>query len=440
VKTEKQRRPVSKEKRRVKGSGHIFLRGSKYYFMFVNAEGKSQMKCLGTGDRVKADAEAKAIIEKVKKYRESSEDELIIRRILVKKNASSIATINLADVWPEYDKAANRPQSSPGTHGNYKRIWERLQIWLKENHPGIVELKEITTIAASDYSSYLWSQGIAANTFNYHVKALMLITRILTASGGVEVNPWGREFITRKIQVQQKRKPFTKEMVNTILASFDKPECSISNKDEMKCLMYLGAWTGMRLFDCVNLKWSSVNLHENHIHCYPAKTVKIQRSVNIPVLAPLREQLVLAEAWRGESEYVLPKIQAAYTSDNSAFNKKMVKLFEDLGIVGKDTAVRGRDIRQFTYHSFRHFFSSQCVAAGMKIARLAELLGDSIATAGKYYISATGDDLKQMSEGLSTSPIAITGGMTDAEKLAEIKKILTGNTEVEKQILNIIKG
>jgi integrase len=436
---------VKTEKRRVKGSGHIFLRGNKkgkekYYFMFVNAEGKSQMKSLGTGDRVKADAAAKAIIEKVKKYRESSEDELIIRRILVKKNASSIATINMADVWAEYNKAANRPQSSPGTHGNYKRMWERLQIWLKENHPGIAELKEITAIAASDYSKFLWEHGISANTHSYHIKALMLITRVLTARGGVEVNPWGREFITRKTQVQQKRKPFTKEMVNSILTSFDQPECDIPNKHEMKCLMYLGAWSGMRLIDCTCLKWSSVDLTTNIIHTYLIKTLRLKTEVHIPILAPLREQLVLAEAWRGESDYVLPKVQADYTNASSAFNKSLVEIFEGLGITGKAAAVRGRDIRQFTFHSYRHFFASQCVAAGMKIARLAELLGDSIATAGKYYISATGDDLKQMTAGLSTSPIVLTGGMTDAEKLAEIKKILTGKSKIEKQILSILEA
>jgi integrase len=309
--------------------------------------------------------------------------------------------IKLDDVWQEYMKNPSRPDSSKGTLGNYERHWNNFMEWLKGSHTSKTLLPEIDENITREYSHYLWSvqkRKISAGTFNYHIKSLTLITRVLMYKSGLINNPW--QSITHKSEIKQQRKEFTNAQIQSIFDSFADQDLKIILKKEYEVLFHIAAFTGLRLIDAVNLKWDFINFNRNIISLIPQKTIKVQRHVNIPIHPNLKEKLVTAYEWKDETNKVLPKISARYAANATGVKKDCIKILEFCGLKDRGEG-RGHNRRLYGFHSFRHFFASTCADAGVPVATLAEILGDNISTLNKYYIHAQEESRQRMISALN---------------------------------------
>ncbi|MCK4981725.1 MAG: tyrosine-type recombinase/integrase [Victivallaceae bacterium] len=430
---------------RSKGAGTVFKRGKYYYlqYMINGAVKKLSLKCTG-----RREAEQKAL--ELLPALEAKTKEQIALHVAEARSLTKRSSLKLENVWKLYLKSPARPDSSEGTLGNYKRNWVLFTSWLMAIRPDINLFADISAEIAHDYADFLWTgkkKKIAATTFNYHIHSLTLITKVLKDKAGIDSNPWGT--ITHKTEFKQKRKEFTYSQTTEIFEAFDDDKLRLMNKQEMKILFYIGAFTGLRLNDAVNLKWAAINFTRNIISLIPVKTRRIQREVNIPIHPNLKNIFDEAKTWKDESDYVLPKIAARYAHNPDGVRKDSIKIIEFCGFKGRGKG-RGVNRRLYGFHSFRHFFASTCADAGVPVATLSEILGDNISTLNKYYIHAQEESRLKMISALDNNANSkiLPNGLsqtTAEEKLSEIQNILDNASERTdsqklKEIANILSS
>jgi len=387
--------------KRARGAGSFFIKKGVYY-LTVQVNGHRKARCLHVTTLKDAERAALEVLPKSLQNAESKEE--IAVHIAKAKKLVEVAThkVKLAEVWERYLANQTRPQSSEGTLGNYRRMWDKfVTTHLSVNHPGIEWMSEITPDDAKSYAAKLATEAISANTFNYHIQACRLVCKVLTEEAGLEVNPFSG--IEKRSGIQQKREEFSAPEVVSILNAFDhlddypkRASLHLLNPEEMKALFYLLAYSGLRLVDACLLKWSNISERKGLITTYPVKTRQVAREVHIPIHEVLKAELQKAKAWKDDSGYVLPKTAARYKSNVDGITGDCIRILEWNEFKERNGVKIGRDRRKYGVHSFRHFYASQAANSGVPISLLADILGDNIHTLQKYYIHASDESRRQV--------------------------------------------
>ena len=428
-------------KNRIKGSGSVLKRGRTFYLQYM-LNGKYKKVSLQCTDKKTADKKAKEILFPLQA---ANTKEKIAIHIAEARNIIKKGKASLENAWALYLKNPGRPDSSSGTLKNYEGQWYRFKNWLAKTHPNISTLSEIDDDIALEYADDLWSSGISAKTYNNHIKALMLIFRILSSVADLDRNPW--LCISRKIETKQSRKEFTEEEVLQILDSLNKPELHLFHKEEMTVLFHLGAWTGLRFIDCVLMKWENIDFTRNLITCKPQKTArKTNRRVTVPMHPILRQFFDKALEWKG-NEYVLPKVAKRYTENSDCVNKDVIKVFEfnDFETTKEIKGVqRKRNANIYGFHSFRHSFVSFCAKAGVPLPVVQAIVGHGNPAITRHYIHIGEESVKQAINALPQGNLLpeSKNKKTAEEKNREISTLLNSKTqltETEMQILKILQ-
>ena len=120
----------------------------------------------------------------------------------------------------------------------------------------------------------------------------MLIFRILMQDTGIKQNPFDKSNIFRKIERKQGREKLSRTQLKHLLSVFKDTDLYLMHKEENEILFYIGAYTGLRLIDCVYLEWNNIDVENNLIRCIPKKTERIQRNFSIHLFSLLKEQLL----------------------------------------------------------------------------------------------------------------------------------------------------
>ena len=432
------------------GLGSLVQRDGVYYLRY-QVNGKRKAVSLHCKTLAEAEAAADAIYSKSLQAADSKE-QIAVHIGEAKKLIKAVThKVKLSDVWTIYKASPSRPQSSDGTLGNYERCWTWFADWLK---PLKVEwLSEVTAEMANDYAKHLGAKNTSASTYNYHIGALRLICRVLGDAAALEVNPFA--IIQRKTGVKQTRKEFSVDEVQAILAGFDhltdhpdRKPLHLLNADEMRVLFHLLAFSGLRLADAGQLKWSSIA--KGLITCSPVKTrhVASSRKVHIPICPELAESLKDAKEWQAEQEYVLPKIAERYKRNIDGVAGDCIRVLEWNGFTERNGAKQGKDRRMYGVHSFRHFFASHCAMNNIPIALLADILGDNISTLQRYYIHAGDAGRKQVTAAMQLAvkapalpaslEMASEGKLTDKDKLQRIADVLSQAKKPTKELQAIL--
>jgi len=432
-------------KRRSRGSGSIFRNASGYYcYQWVDATGKKRTKSLRTKNYKQACEDATdfdSIVHEQSK-------ELLAEQTRISRGYIKRRDLPLADVWSQFLKT--QPTCTPGTLANHKCHLDAFIEWLLAKHIRLQSFAAIEDDVAIEYADYLWEERkLSAATYNYHRASLMVITSKLAHKFGIQANPWKQ--VERKKGAQQQRRKLTDDQLTKLLLSFDDPTCTISEKDETRVLFKIGAYTGLRLKDAALLQWSSVDLQRNRIECMPYKTRRVEKRVVIPILPPLREELLFMQS-RAVDQYVLPHMAESYRTTADGPKKKVVEIIRSVcqpngdGEARRDAAEQETDrpqclrrLGEYGFHSLRHTFISQCANGGVPMLQLALMTGDSIKTLERYYIEAELDpepmmlayrDVLQIPDG--SAPAAGNGSKT-TDPQTELHRIVDAMTRDEAQ-------
>ena len=260
--------------------------------------------------------------------------------------------------WSEYLKSANRPDSGKRTLYQYKSQFSRFAEWMAKTHPEAPAFLDVSKTVAEEYAAHLAAGGLSPKSYNKHLNLLQLVFRVLKEKARLTENPW-KELLRRRLTTQSRRELTVDELRHVCGAA----------EGELRKLLALGIYSGLRLGDCATLRWGEVDLARGIIRRVSNKTARrSSRPVLVSIHAVLRE-ILGATPPEQRGECVLPEMAALYqrriqlvtTLVQSHFKQCSIPLYRPgTGENGK------RAVIKIGFHSLRHTFVSLCRESGCR--------------------------------------------------------------------------
>lgn len=299
--------------------------------------------------------------------------------------------LTLDRAWKVFDASPSRPDSGERTLAGYKAEFERFRRWMVKEHPGAdkeqpdcIALREIGANVAGEYAQDLTADKVSASTFNQHIKLLSLVWRVCAAEiKGAGVNPWNGIARKRLNPLANRKRALTPAQYESLLAAAE-------SDPEMKDLITVLAWTGLRLVDAVKLRWGAVDFARHVVCLAPQKTARrTGKTVAIPMFPELKTVLDRRQDGKvlNPSRMVFPDVAADYDRDGgSALAKRLGGLFEKAGMETSEArAGQARAVVCYGAHSLRHHFVTAASAAGMPAAMIKSITGHATDTMLEHY-------------------------------------------------------
>jgi integrase len=299
-----------------------------------------------------------------------------------KWDAQQNPPLPLTQGWTAFLASPNRPDSGGETLYQYECQWSAFADWMKATHPDLLTLRGVSKEVAEEYAASLNGGRFSPNTYNKHMNLLTLVFRVVKDKAKLAGNPW--EDIQRKRLVTHSRRELTVDELRKVCQSAS---------GELRTLLALGVYSGLRLGDCATLRWGETDLQRGIITRIPNKTARRNpKPVIIPIHPALRRELADMPA-ESRVEYVLPETAELYNRRIDAVTDLVQAHFEACGITlhkpgtGKDGK---RAVIEVGFHSLRHSFVSLCRASNVPLAVVESLVGHSTPAMTQHY-SHTGE-------------------------------------------------
>ena len=377
-------------------TGNLFQRGNVWWLKYM-IEGRLIRQSLETTDEAKAETKRQEIMRPF--MASSRADALAVvqaklsdeRTQILMEHDEANPPLAIAEAWDAYLAAPSRPDSGAKTLRQYESHADQFLAWTKEQHPPALFMRDVSRNIAETYATHLTKRELSANRFNKHIRFLELMFRALYDKARLTLNPW--ENIRRKRQSPQSRRELTVDELRRV--------CS-STKGEMRLLLAIGIYTGLRLGDATTLRWGEVDLKRGVIRRIPNKTAsRNPKPIHIPIHSALAA--ILNELpQKGRGDYVLPETAASYLRDPSIITNSVRALMEANGITvhkpgtgfktvtdtdGKKKQVHSgtRACVEVGFHSLRHTFVSMCREANAPLSVVESLVGHSNPTMTRLY-------------------------------------------------------
>jgi len=274
--------------------------------------------------RTRNKAEAIRLFNKLKR-------EYLAGKLIILKEGRKVL---LSEFIPEYLDWA-RENLAPATY--------RKRFYVLNNFKEIVGdiyLKSLSRKHLDEYISHLLATGVTRSTVNTHIRHLKASLTKAVEWEFVKEHPF-RGY--KLLKVQQKPPVFLlPEQISKVLEVID--------NDYWAFVFKLFIYTGMRLSEVVNLRWSDVDLNRGVIVVRKAKNYQ---SRVIPIHPRLREEI----------EKRLPAVG------------KLVPYHKDYVYHKLKGYLREAGFPNVRVHDLRHTFASLMVMSGVDLKTVQELLG-----------------------------------------------------------------
>ena len=255
---------------------------------------------------------------------------------------------------------------------------------LIERFGGSIRICDIDDGTADAFASWLYKRPLSEknhstmspNTYNKYLNGYTFIWNAVSGRIGLTTNPW--EKIPRKKLDTSVRQVLTEQESDSILAYA---------KGEYRTLIAIGLYTGLRLGDCVHLRWCDI--HDGAVF------VEHTRKTGAPVAIPLHAKLraILDEIDEREDQ-VVPDVCRLYdTQGSSPIVRTVKRIFTRCGVETSKTeqGKRARPVRGF--HSLRSTFVTRCIAAGVPQAVVQALVGHASSKMTQHYTHLDNKDI-----------------------------------------------
>jgi integrase len=369
-------------------TGSLVKRGSNYYVRAM-IEGKVIMKALrdddGNSITTKREAElAKekfmapfALADKVEALQSLAGTISGDRATLAELEDKQNPPLPIAQAWATFIASPNRPDSGEETLYQYKCQWDAFADWMREQHPDISTLRSVTSDLAEEYAATLNGGRFSPNTYNKHLNLLTLVFRVVKPKARLLENPW--EGIQRKRLATHSRRELTVDELKKVCQSAT---------GELKTLLALGVYCGLRLGDAATLRWGETDLRRGIITRIPNKTGRRNpKPVIIPIHPTLREILGETPA-ESRGDYILPELAALYQNRIDLVTDRIQAHFKACGIkpYKHGTGKAGkRAVLEVGFHSLRHTFVSLCRESNAPLAVVESIVGHSNPAMTRHY-------------------------------------------------------
>jgi len=286
----------------------------------------------------------------------------------------------------------------PSTYSLYRGALDSFLLWLgsRAEH----RLEAVGTRDVRAWRDVLKDEGRTGKTVGQYQKSVSSSFRAAVAEGVLLRNPAdGLEFLPKEDSVR--REPFTSEELRQLIASAD---------PQWRLAIRIGYYTGLRLRDVANLKWSDVDLvGDQVIRVEPMKQARKKESkkqLEIPLHPALLTAFTEYPSSDDSAAPVFPALAGRRTGGNGGLSWQFTQLMEkakvDPGVKRtREAGQAGRKVSSKGFHSLRHSFVSALANTGVNQELRQELSGHDDADSHRIY---THHDRERLKDALGQIP------------------------------------
>ena len=292
------------------------------------------------------------------------------------------------------------------TAGNYRAYYLHFVEWIETHRPDVVALADVTADMAEAFMKQLEKAG-SEGTFNKYQQFLRLFFDVLIADGKIFDcdNPF--KDVERKKGEYYSKSELTAQQVADIIDHTD---------GELRVLLCIGYFTGLRMGDCCTLLWKDIDLDRLIIERTPRKTagrVKDKAASMVKIGVPPYLAGLLAELPKN-GRYVLPDMARLYLDGKRAIiSRRVTAAFEAAGIeTRKERDGGGRVVVAYGFHSLRYAYVSLNAEAGTPQAVIQRNVGHLSKAMTEHYEKVSDDAARKYASVLTlptASPETIEG-------------------------------
>ena len=362
-----------------KGEGRPWL--ARWVF-----KGQVYYKSTGQVDKDKALKQLERITRPYRDAREEDAIRNLQNRLIEIQERRSKEKLLITDIWTEFEKKLKCDDVEGTTAKGYLSAVSVMVDWMKDNK--VKYANDITMKIAGEYLEHL-AENVGAATYNIR---LVLFKRIWKSLSG-------EHFMVKDVWESFKKKKVPKGSRRTVSNFEIGKVIAKAETFDMKLLLTIGIYTGLRISDCALLKWCDVDLESKVIRTVPIKTRKhMDAPIEIPIHPTLMKMLNEALHNDDESGYVSKVNADNYI--NGHLSGHVVELFKSCGIE-TSKKVNGKTKLICSFHSLRHTFVSMAINSGMSPLLVQRIVGHSSVDMTSAYFH---DNAAKAAEGIAQLP------------------------------------
>jgi integrase len=278
------------------------------------------------------------------------------------------------------------------------------------DHMGARADLPLSAVNPKDIRTFRDSQrkaGRAAATCNFSHKALASVFESARRQNLITANPCHAVDYLPTHKEKREKGVFTPADVSKLLAACKKNEKlkKAGSSADWQGVITLSFYTGMRLNDCLSLKWGNVDLPGKVISFIPQKTASTGKKLTIPMHNEVEEFLLKHPAGKRDTDPVFTKLHKLSIGGNRGASRTFTSIMETAGLASgtlrEKAGAAGHSVSSHTHHSLRHSLATALSKAGVMVEQRNKITGHSDEKMGQHY---THVEVEQLREAIDKMP------------------------------------
>ena len=265
--------------RRANGFGSLIFKGEgRPWLARWVYKGQVYYRTTGEPDKKKALKKLEYITRPYREKRAIDVERNLLNRIRSLQENVSKEKLLITDLWTVFAKKLKNDDVTGSTEKCYEGFVNVMVDWMKKR---VKHVNDITQKIAEEYLEHLAST-VGATTYNIRLVLFKRIWKALSNDYMMDADVW--ENFKKKKVAKTSRRTVNNFEIGKVLAKAD--------TFDMKLLLTIGIYTGLRISDCALLKWCDVDIEHKIIRTIPIKTRKhMDAPVEIPIHPTLLKML-----------------------------------------------------------------------------------------------------------------------------------------------------
>lgn len=318
-----------------------------------------------------------------------------LKRILEVQTGEKHEYVKVEALFELSKNSQRKRQWSSRYESDVKMIAERFVDYLDINYPNIKRAHEVRRIHAEAFlKAYLSEKQCSSSRINDVKSALQGLWTVAIKLDLITENPF--KWIEKLDHLTLSKKPFSIAELESILEEAKKDP-------DLYAMCVLASSTGMRMGDCCQLKWSSIDWERRLVQVPSQK--KNQNPTHVPFFGALEG--LLHDAWKAREDpiYVFPRVKYLKEIDRNHFTKAFSLLLLRLGYTddeNSETSIRMkpekgglRRVPIRSFHGLRTTWMTNALNGGISMEDVQRVIGSVDAeTIIKHYFNSNAERIR----------------------------------------------
>lgn len=372
-------------------------RSPYWYAAFYGADGSRRFKSTKTSDRRQATRICTewecAALRARKRSLTTAQVRSVFNELLEQSGDDPLESFTIGDWMAEW-LTTKKASHAPATWERYRKPVEDFVAHLGTR--ATLPLRAATSKDIRKFRDEQRAAGRAAATVNFSHKALASAFEAAKRQAYIEANPCHAvDYLPTHEEKVEKGTFMAKEVSELV---------QVTNSSDWQGVILVGYYTGLRLSDCLSLKWASVDLQARVLKVTPKKTARTGKKLEIPMSPDLEDFLLAHPIGKSESEPVFPSLAKLSVGGNRGASRQFQQIMQSAGLASgtlRDASGEsGRAVAERSFHSLRHSYITALSSAGVAVEVRQKLVGHSTAEQNLHYTHAEFSALRTAVESL----------------------------------------